>query len=87
MKDENVIENLKKYNQTRTLKKQRQEIQEKQYEVPKEEVIEVKKTEETPKKGNEMPKEPENKEKNCIFGAGQEEEVQPVIKTNKRRLL
>ena len=27
------------------------------------------------------------KEKNCIFGAGQEEEVQPVIKTNKRRLL
>mgnify|MGYP000295577847 CR=1 FL=1 len=31
MKDENVIENLKKYNQTRTLKKQRQEIQEKQF--------------------------------------------------------
>ena len=55
--------------------------------MPKEEVIEVKKTEEMPKKGNEMPKEPENKEKNCIFGAGQEEEVQPVTKTNKRRLL
>lgn len=64
-----------------------EETQEKQYEVPKEEVIEVKKTEETPKKGNEIPKEPENKEKNCIFGAGQEEEVQPVTKTNKRRLL
>ena len=34
-----------------------------------------------------MPKEPENKEKNCIFGAKQEEEVRPVTKTNKRRLL
>ena len=38
-------------------------------------------------KEEEIIKEPENKEKNCIFGAGQEEEVQPVIKTNKRRLL
>lgn len=64
-----------------------EETQEKKHEEPKEGVIEVKKTEETPKKEKEIPKEPENKEKNCIFGAEQEEEVQPVIKTNKRRLL
>lgn len=70
-----------------TLSQKTKQKQEQKCEEVKVETIEVEKTEKISKKEDEILKEPEIKEKNRIFGVEQGEEVQPVAKTNKRRLL